>query len=121
MKSSVSTIRDILLSKLLAICLPVASSSVASFFIECYRLSDSQIEDLNRGESFSNSSLRRKLFNNDSDCSMSDNSPERLTPSRPSNQESPTMVCIMDVGNLMVEVECHNISQNWNVSIGTLY
>lgn len=46
-------------------------TKVPYFITEAYRLSDSQIDELNKGDSFSNSSLRRKLFGNDSNSSDS--------------------------------------------------
>lgn len=68
------------------------------FSTEAYRLSESQIDELNKGDSFSNSSLRRKLFGNDSGSSdsleVSNNTPDKNT-HVPSTDcwDSPPLVC----------------------------
>lgn len=63
-----------------------------------YKLTESQIEELNRGESFSNSSLRRKLFNNDSDSSSSTHcTPEKAGPSEDCWQSPPLVFLLLGV------------------------
>ena len=72
--------------------LSTAFTGVLSFLdiTEAYRLSDSQIDELNKGDSFSNSSLRRKLFGNDSGSSDSLDTSQNIADR---NQPVPSVDC----------------------------